>query len=148
MTMLSAMRRCLCMMTIIHSYLIFTYLFALFLFVHRPFRLNLGTRNALSRKRGFTVVPYANSNSPAQMTLNSKPPPAHINSFAKSGSPVRMLNGRADSDRELNIVPLSSRDDNRRKRREAAMNKSKLGILHKHYVFPLFVFGARLLGFR
>lgn len=38
-----------------------------------------------------------------------------------------MLQARADSDRELNIVPLSDRDDNRRKRREAAMNKSKLG---------------------
>jgi len=76
----------------------------------------LGNKNALSRKRGFTVVPYANSTTDnASMTFNSKSPSA-----------PRGLNVRADSDRQLNIVPLSSRDENRRKRREAAMNKSKL----------------------
>eukprot|EP01032_Pedospumella_encystans_P009513 gene9513-11190_t len=89
--------------------------------------LNLGTRNALSRKRGFTVVPYASSASPAQMmTLTSKLSPSKPSFLGSNSGSPRMLQTRADSDRELNIVPLSDRDDNRRKRREAAMNKSKL----------------------
>lgn len=81
-------------------------------------RLNLGQSSKnLSRKRGFKVVPYASS----------------FGTFASPSSPsssaydMRGTFGqRMDSDRQLNIVPLSNRDENRRKRREAAMNRSKL----------------------
>lgn len=92
-----------------------------FIIINSPFlRLNLGgvSGKNLSRKRGFKVVPYASS----------------FGNFASPSSPStsaydlrgKLEQQRVDSDRQLNIVPLSSRDENRRKRREAAMNRSKL----------------------
>lgn len=86
-------------------------------FVHC--RLNLGVSGKnLSRKRGFKVVPYASS-----FGTFAAPTSPSSSSYDMRG---QFSNQRADSDRQLNIVPLSTRDEARRKRREAAMNRSKL----------------------
>jgi serine/threonine protein phosphatase PrpC len=74
----------------------------------------------LSRKRAFKVVPYSSS-----ADTTSELTPKSGKGFDRHFPTLQTGVHRADSE-QLLLVPLATRDENRRKRREAAMNKSKL----------------------
>jgi serine/threonine protein phosphatase PrpC len=87
------------------------------------FRLNIGGAKNLSRKRAFKVVPYSASTDVASTELTPKGGKA---GFDRNFPVLQPTVARSDSDRQLLLLPLATRDENRRKRREAAMNHSKL----------------------
>lgn len=88
----------------------------------RPHRLNINSSKNLSRKRAFKVVPYSSSVDAS----SEKSPKGGKGTFDRGFPAVQPTVVRSDSDRQLLLMPLATRDENRRKRREAAMNRSRL----------------------
>lgn len=87
-------------------------------------RLTIGGAKNLSRKRAFKVVPYSSSIESSELTPKGGNKATFDRNFPALQPSATVE--RSDSERQLLLLPLASRDEYRRKRREAAMNKSKL----------------------